>query len=364
MSDMSKIVEFPEAQAEAAKADAAEFRTKGSNAGFSPKWQFHRESHHFDAGEAMFVARQLEHVRAGVQAVQYTNLMYDRLLPINRSVPGGKNEYTIRIMDVVGEAKVIDELSDDIPDVEAKVSEKSMRFFTIGIAYKYGLQEIRSAMAEGISLPATKAMIARQQVERKVNDIALLGTANGIANGAPATEGLLTLTASGVHSASVSVGGSGATVLGDGKSADEIMGDLHTMMSTPFTATKGIYSVNTLLLPLTTRTYLASRRVGDGTNGSVLSYFVGSDPFLSSEGDVIGMWELESSSAAGAGAAWSGKRAVAYRRDPSAMELMISQDFEQVSPQAVNFYVKTLCRMRLGGLALYQPLTWIKMDGV
>lgn len=363
MSDLTKIVEFPAEQVKLLKADALEFRTKGSNSGASPKWNLKTDQ--IDAGESMFVARQLEHIRAGLYQVQYTNLMYDRLLPINRSVSSGKNDYTIRIMDVVGEAVVIDELADVLPDVEAKVTEKSMRFFTIGLSYKFAHQEIRAAMEAGVPLQATKAMVTRQQVERKVNDIALLGTGNSIAIGAPTVTGLLTLTDTGTNSVTASTGaGSGTTTLDAGKSSDEILADLHSLTAITYTASKGLFTANTLLLPLTTRTYLSARRVGDGTNGSVLAYFAGADPFIASENDIIGMWELESSSAAGAGSAWTGKRAIAYRRDPGALELMISQDFEQLPPQAVNFYVKTLCRMRLGGLAVYQPITWSKMDSI
>ena len=362
MSDLTKIVEFPEAQAELLKKDAVEFRAKGKNDGAAPLWKFNRDSQQFDATTSMFVARQLEHIRAGVAEVQYTQLMYDRLLPINRSVSPGKTDYVLRFMDKVGEAVVVGDKTSDFPDVEASIAERFMKFFTIGLAYSYSHQEAVACREEGIPLSAKKAMICREQIERKINDIALLGSTASIAAGAPTVGGLLTLTDTGVGSYTVSTGSGGATSLDSAKSADDILADLHGLTSKPFTDSKGAFSVNTMLLPLTTRTYLASRRVGDGTNGSILNYFVGSDPFVRSEGDVVGMWELESSSAAGAGAAWTGKRAIAYRRDPAAIELMISQDFEQLAPQAVGQIVRTLCRARLAGISLMQPMTWIKAD--
>ena len=361
MSDTNNIVEFPEAHLDAAKKDAAAFKASGTAGLKEPKWRFDSsfvQNSHFDASEGMFVARQLEHIRAGLFEVQYTDLVYDRLMPVNRAVPSGKNEYTIRIMDQVGEAEIISDNTDVIPNVEAKVSEKSMKFFTIGLGYRYTLQEARAAMEAGMPLLATKAMVCKQQVERKVNDISLIG------NTFSGATGLLTATDTGVLSRTASTGaGSGDTEF-EGKSADEILLDLHAMTSKVWTDSKGVFSVNTLLLPLTTRTYLASRRVGDGTNGSILSYFLGADQFVKSDDSVIGLWQLESSSAAGAGSAWTGKRAMAYRRDPGALELMISQAFEQLPPQAVNFYVKTLCRMRMGGLAIYQPATIIRMDEI
>lgn len=361
MSDTNNIVEFPEAHLDAAKKEAAAFKASGPSALGKPTWRFDHgyvDNSHFDASEGAFLARQLEHIRAGLYQVQYTDLVYDRLMPINRSVPAGKREYTIRIMDKVGEAEIISENTDNIPNVETDVSEKSMKFFTIGLGYRYTLSEARAAMEAGMPLLATKAMVTKQQVERKVNDIALVG------NTFAGATGLLTATDTGVLTASSTTGaGSGDTEF-EGKSADEVLFDLHALTSKPWTDSKGVFSVNTLLLPLTTRTSLASRRVGDGTNGSILNYFLGADQFVKSEDAVIGLWQLESATTAGAAGAWTGKRAMAYRRDPGALELMISQAFEQLPPQAVNFYVKTLCHMKMGGLAIYQPATIIRLDQV
>lgn len=369
MSDTNHIVEFPAAHLDAAIKDSEAYRAQGpaAFAGKKPAWRFDREfvtNSHFDASESQYVARQLEHVRAGVYEVQYTDTVYDRLLPINRSVRPGQREYIIRVMDKVGEAMVLDETADQGGNVEEKISEKSMRFFPIGIGYSYTRQEILSSMEAGVPLQANKAMLAKQLMERKVDQIALIGDAK-----APSTsggqKGLLNTTDAGILSYSpMASQGAGTTTFDKYKSADEILEDLHTMVSQPWTSSKGLFSINTLLLPLTTRTYIASRRVGDGTNGSILEYFLGSDQFINSADAVIGLWQLEDATAAGTAGSWTGKRCIGFRRDPSCLEFLINQDFEQLPPQAMNYKIHTLCRMSLGGLALYQPLTMIRMDGV
>ncbi len=360
MSDTNNIIEFPEAHLDAAIKDAQAYKTSGSVAG-APKWRFDSSyvaNSSFDAGEGAFVARQLEHIRAGLAEVQYTDIVYDRLLPINRSVPAGAREYTIRILDKVGQAVVITDKTDVIPTVEMNVTEKSMKFYAIGLGYDYSLDEAQAAMLAGMPLLANKAMLCKAQVERKANDLALLGdTMTG-------SNGLLTTTDSGVLTYTPSTSSGSGLKTFETKAPDEILGDLHGMTAKVNTDSKGIFAVNTLLLPLSTRTFIASKRVGDGTNGSILSYFLGADPFVKDDASVVGLWQLESASAAGAGTAWTAKRAMAYRRDPSALELMINQPFEQLPPQAVNFMVKTLCRMKMGGIALYQPATIVRMDGV
>lgn len=369
MSDINTIVEFPQAHLDAAKADAEAYRSKGAAAfaGQKPAWRFDREfvtNSQFDASESNYLARSLEHIRAGVYEVQYTDTVYDRLLPINRSVRAGQRSYIVRILDVVGEATVIDESADQGNNVESKISEKEMGFFPIGIGYSYVRQELLSAMEAGVPLQATKALLAKQMMERKVDQIALVGDAKAPSRSG-GQKGILNTTDAGILSYTASTSAAtGTTALGSGKSADEILADLHGFTAKPWTDSKGLYSVNTLLMPLTTKNYLSARRVGDGTNGSILSYFLGSDQFINSESQIMGLWHLEDATAAGATGAWTGKRMMAYRRDPSCLEFLINQDFEQLPPQAVNYKVNTLCRMSLGGLALYQPLTMIRMDSI
>jgi hypothetical protein len=369
MSDTNTIVEFPKAHLDAAMSDGQAYKSKGmaAFAGKQPAWRFDREfvtNSHFDASESMYVARQLEHIRAGVYEVQYTDTVYDRLLPINRAVTPGQRSYIVRILDKVGEAVILDESADQGGNVEEKIREIEMGFFPIGIGYSYVRQEILSAMEAGVPLQANKALLAKQLMERKVDQIALIGDAKAPSRSG-GQKGILNTTDSGIltYTASSS-SGAGTTNFDKFKSADEILEDLHGMVSKPWTSSQGLFSVNTLCMPLTTRTYLASRRVGDGTNGSILDYFLGSDQFINSADSVIGLWHLEDATAAGTAGSWTGKRMMAYRRDPSCLEFLINQDFEQLPPQAVNYRVHTLCRMSLGGLALYQPLTMIRMDGV
>ncbi len=341
------LVEFPKAHLDAAVKDAIAF-DKGK---FTPhaSWRFDQApGTHFDAAESAFVARQLEHIRAGVYEVEYPDLKGARLVPTNTSVPSGKNTYTIRIMDKVGEAKVIADEAMDLPDVEVKTSEKSMNMFTLGIMYRYHIQEARAAMSEGMPLIAKKAMVAREQMERKLDGIILLGdTVAGV-------KGLLNATDTGIVTYTTPNGTGGDTEFST-KSSDEVLLDLHGAPAKVVTDSKEVDIPNTMLLPLSTKQYLASRRVGDGTSTTILTYFLGNDPYINM---VEALYQLESN------ADWTGKRGMCYRRDPNCLELIVSQSFEQLPPQAVAFMVKTFCRMRTGGLAIYRPTSMVRFDQI
>lgn len=342
----STLVEFPKAHLDAAIKSAVEFNRNSLG---TPSWRFDtHQGSHFDAAESAFVARQLEHIRAGVYEVEYPDLKGARLVPTNTSVPSGKNVYTIRIMDRVGEAKVIADEVTDIPNVEVSTHEATMRMFTLGIAYMYSLQEARAAMSEGMPLIAKKAMVAREMMERKLDTIILTGdTVAGV-------KGLLNATDTGIVTYSTPNGGAGDTEFST-KSSDEVLLDLHGAPAKVVTDSKEVDIPNTMLLPLSTKQYLTTRRVGDGTSVSIMSYFLGNDPYIDM---VEGLYQLESSSD------WTGKRGMCYRRDPNALELIVSQPFEQLPPQAQAMVVKTFCRMRTGGLAIYRPTSIVRFDQI
>lgn len=341
------LVTFPKAHLDAATESAQNFDPQKCTPHAS--WRFDQApGTHFDASDSAFLARQLEHIRRGVYEVEYPDLKGARLVPMNTSVPSGKNQYTIRVMDKVGEAKVISDEAMDIPDVEVKVHEMTMKLFTLGIAYRYTLQETRAALAEGMALSPKKAMVAREMIERKLDQIILLG------DPVAGVKGLLNATDTGIVTYSTPVGSAGDTEF-ERKSADEILLDLHGAPAKVVADSKEVDIPNTMLLPLTTRQYLATRRVGDGTAGSILSYFLGNDPYINM---VEALHQLEGSND------WSGKRGMCYRRDPNCLELIVSQPFEQLPPQAVAFMVKTLCRMRTGGIAIYRPTSIVRFDQI
>ncbi len=350
------MVEFPEVHADAAAKSVEEWKSLRSDlkAGkLAAKWDVfdiakQGGNQHMDASESAYIARQLEHIRAGVYEIEYPELKGSRLVSTNTSVSTGKQSYTIRIMDKVGEAVVVADDAVDYPNVEVKVSEKSMGLFTLGISYQYSLQEARAAMDAGVGLIPRKAMVAREMMERKLDNIILVGdTVAGV-------KGLLNATDPGIVTYTASTGGGGSTLF-SAKNADEILGDLHGMVHKVVSDSKEIEIPNTLLMPLSTRLFLQSKRVGDGTTGTVLATFLGNDPYINM---IEALHQLESNTA------WTGRRITAYRRDPSALDLIVSQPFEQVNPQQIGMITRTWCRMRTGGLAIYRPASIVRMDNI
>lgn len=344
---------FDKELAEKAKADAIAY-TKSKAQGWSdPTGTATRllgAAHgQMDASESLFLARQLEYIRTGVYRVEYPELKAARLVPTNTSIPSGKRSYTIRIWDKVGEADIVAEDATDFNSVDAKITEKTMRFFMIGLGYNYTLDEARYAMSEGVPLQATKAMVCREQIERKMDEIVLTGSTKA------GVTGLLNATDTGIVTYTAANAQSDGLTLFSSKSPDEVLKDLHGLVHKVVQDSKEVDLPNTMLMPLTTRLDLQTRRVGDGSNVTIMEFFKANDPYVNM---IDSLYQLESNTA------WTGKRITVYRRDPTCLELINNQPFEQLPPQQFGLVTKTMCRVKTGGIAIYRPTSIGRMDNI
>lgn len=310
-------------------------------------WRFDGVSN-FDASESFFVARQLEFMRPGIYMIEYPELEAKNLMPFNMSVDTGAETYTVQIVDRVGKPRIRTAQSNDTPMVELSVNEGSMKFFSMDLGYAYTLQEARAAIFARKPLLATKAMACREEMERELDSIAFLGEAvTGI-------KGLLTQ--SGTNTYSTPATGVGGAKTFDSKDADLVLLDLNSAVAKVVTDSKQIEIPDTMVLPNTTWALLTSRRVGDGTSSTIMKYFRENNPWIKT---VAQSYNNESHATA-----WTGKRGVIYKKDPSRLEVHVPQPFEQLPPIAQGFEVKTLCHMRTGGLAVYRPKSILYFDEI
>jgi hypothetical protein len=191
-------------------------------------------------------------------------------------------------------------------------------------------------MFAGMPLPTMKAKAVRDQMARRLDQIAFLGEAKVGAKGLFNQSGTTTYV--------VPATGQGGVTTWDKKDSDAVLLDLNGMGDQIITDTNEIEEPDTWVLPLSRYRLVNSRRVGDGTNATILRYFLDNrDSPISVERTT----KLESNTA------WTGKRAAAYKNDPSKLQLTVPIEFLQKQPEIRGFKVIVNCRMRTGGLALW-----------
>lgn len=297
-----------------------------------------------DAGESAFLENQLEHMLSQMFEVQYAELKARSLLPVNTEADPGAEFITAETWDMHGAAKILASYADDIPRVDVDATKTAYPVITIGAGYGLSIDEIESALLAGKNLSGKKAMAAREADERKLDYIAAFGDAGTGVGGF--------LNNSNVPSQTAANPGSGTTW--EVKTPAEILADLQEIVGDMIADTNEKEVPDTIVLPATSYALIAQTQM-TGINETVLSFFLKTSPYIR---NVVQWHRLET---AGAG---STKRMVAYRRDPSKLELHIPLEYQQLSPQPRNFEMVVPTRLKTAGCTIYKPYSVRYVDAI
>lgn len=299
-----------------------------------------------DAAESIFFSRQLEHIRAGVFDKKYAVLKGRGFVPLNTEVNPGASTFTYRVYDEVGMAVIISDYSKTFPRADVSGTEVTSVIRGIGDSYGYSIMEGRASMMAGVALPQRKANAARKAIEQKLDTVIQTGdTANSLG-------GLLNITNAIAYTVPNGAAGSATWAL---KTPDEIVADLHGIVSNMVTVTKEIEQPDSMILPVASYQLIATKRMGDGSDITILKHFLETSPYIKT----VSSW-YACDTAGGS----SSKRMVIYRKDPDVLELIIPQEFEQFLPEQRGAEVLTLCHLRTGGVVCYFPLAVSYGDGI
>lgn len=307
-----------------------------------------------DAVDAYYVARQLEFIRAGVQAADFPALKSSRLVPMDTSPDGGMEVYTARYSKQTGRARVSRSMAGPVPNVDVVVEEKMFYFQSILLAYSYTLGEVRASLATGRSLPTDRAMRCREQVQREVDQIALIGHLEG------GLKGLLNQTtgADAVDTYSIPDGGSGTSWLL--KTPAQVLEDWHKSVSQVITSTLGIEEPDTSVLPLSRFEHVSTKAIGDGTIDTILTAFKRNNAHIKT---VESTPYLEAGTA-GVTAAAATTRMVHYQKSPLKVAMIIPIPFEQLSPDVTSTETVVKCHAKTAGVIVHRPRSMIYADSI
>lgn len=301
---------------------------------------------HLDAGESAFFERELTHIRAQTYDVKYPDTKFRTLLPIDHSVDPGAEAIVYQQFDEVAQAKILASYADDLTGVEIKGREFSSTIKGLGNKFSYSIQEVRAAAMAKRSLTPKKASAARAAHERKMERIAAVGdTATGLL-------GLLNQANTLTYEVE---NGEGGTADWDDKTPDEILRDLFGIVLYMVEQTRGVEKPDTLLLPVHALGKIRTTRLNDISETTIL------EEFLARNGYVRNVEDWDWLSEAGADGS---DRMVLYRRDPSKLQFVIPQEFEQFPPQARGLSFDVPCHSRTGGVTCEYPMSICYGDGI
>ena len=300
----------------------------------------------FDADGSVFLARQLTHIRAQVLRVKKAALNSFDVFPVTTDIPVGAETALQRVYDSVGVAEIISNWADDLPRVDLLARESAVTVKMLGDAYGYNYREVQNAQFAGISLSAERGRIARYAVDYKLNSIAWHGDAAhkivGFLDNPNISE--FTLPADG--------GDSSSTKLKD-KTEEQVFRDLNDFIESIPEATNDVEQANTLLLPPSVYSYLATTRLSY-TETTYLNFFRQAHPEITR---IMRVGELK-------GAGEGGKDVmIAGYFDPTYIKFEIPIRFDQLPVEYRNLEYVINCVASTAGVTVTMPFAFVKAEG-
>lgn len=301
-----------------------------------------------DARESAFFARELEFVKKKTFDTKFKPLKFMSLLPVSTEADNAAEEITFRSFTAYGIAKIIADYSEDLPVADVLGDETTVKVKSVGMAFKYSIQEIRRSQREGRRLDARRAEAARRSINQKLNSIAWSGDADYSIQGFLSYPGITEYT--------VPNDGTGTTKTWSTKTPDQIVRDMVGMVTAVVATTNGVEDPDTMILPIEQFELISTTRMTGNTDTTIMKYFLDNNPHIKS---IEWLPELNN-----AGAGGSIDRMMVYSKSDDNVTFELPQPIEQFAPQEQNLAFKVSLHSRTAGVIVYFPLSVAFGDGI
>lgn len=299
-----------------------------------------------DSQQALgFLVSQVAHIEPQVYEIQYPDIQYPALIPVDTSAHEWAKSITFFSTDKVGQAKWFDASSNDIPRADVFRAKHDQGIEMAAIGYGYNLEELGQAMlVPGTNLTVDRAAAARRAYEEFIDAKLMSGDAG------KNFSGLLSYT--GVTAVTAAATGTGSSTLWANKTPDNILADINDSITAIQVATSTVELADTVLLPWARFNTIASKRI-DATTMTILEFLLKNNVYTSITGKPLTVRAVRGLETAGSG---SSARMITYRRDPSVLKAHIPMPHRflpvyQNGP--LSFEVPGI--FRFGGLEVRRP---------
>lgn len=307
-----------------------------------------------DAGESVFFLRQLESIDQAVYLKEYPALMARQVIPPEVGVPDWANVRTYRQYDRQGVAQLISDQSDDLPISDLTGAEFTSFIKKIGDGYRYSIDELKAAAAMDLPLDNERAMLARWNAERAVDQILANGTmplANGNSLTVPGVLGLLNQSGTTAFTAGTKAlgGTTWGTIAAPNATGDEVAADLMGVCNNLFETTKQVWSKFRILVNPAQYDYASQKRLGSVSDTTALAFAKGNCPLIE---NVYPWWQIP----AGTMCAFAPEARVAAA--------VVNQEYTPLPPQVRGFGWVVPGSIKCGGVISRYPLAISYVTGL
>lgn len=305
-----------------------------------------------DNGLVLGFARAFEAIEAQTYKYLYSSIRWRNLFPI-KTVPSWADESTYRMLDKTGKARVITDMSSDLPSLGVVGDETKQPLRTLGLAFSYSLDDLAKSVYLGEPIDAFAAIAAREELERLADELCAVGGAGSGTNVIPSFVGNTNINS--VAATAVWYDRSDAATV-TATAWRSIMGDVSKAIAVANNATYNAFD-NSMVLALPTVVYnwaMTTIVMDTGFVGStVADMLLKGIPQL----EAIELWPQLDTRDSGA------PLPLVYPRDPRVLNAVVGQDFTMLPPEARNLGFRVNCKMKFGGIELKYPKAVTKITG-
>jgi hypothetical protein len=258
-----------------------------------------------------FLVSQAAYVEQEVYRIEYPEIIYQQLVPLDSSGGPWVKSITYYSLDKVGQAEWLSNVATDMPFADINRNKFEQGIEMAGIGYNWTIEEVGQAMMiPGLNLTGEKAEAAHFSYEMFMDNHAYRGSpAKGIT-------GLFNNPYVAVVTAKTGAAGSSHWSV---KTADEIIGDVQDALTGVYEGSLTVEMADTVLLPIGEMQKLANIRIPN-TYGNALDYLSRYNLYTFNTGRPLmirGVLGLDSAGADGGG------RMIVYRRDARVLKLHV-----------------------------------------
>ncbi len=292
--------------------------------------------------DRIWLERELELIESELVRIQYSEIKYASLVPVDYTGGPGIRSITYRVLDHIGEFEFIQDESDDLPTVDITRTEVTMNVYARGAGYRYTVDEVYAAQYEGFALETERINSVRLAYEQDAQRIAYFGKASH------SMEGLF-------NSSQVDVV-STSTWFSTSASVDDMLAILNYAPRAIVGGSNQVEVPDTIAMAYDDYNIISTTPRSSTSDTTVLEYFLRTNPYIR---NVEPVNELAASKSYGN---LSKNRLVAYRRDPSKIKLRITQplQFLPVQPKGLKFLRPAM--YKIGGCQVKYPKSLIYLQ--
>lgn len=292
---------------------------------------------HMDASESVFFNEQVKKIRDKTYDIRYERIRFREAMS-SEIIPDAVDTVEYHQYDMVGTARWIASYADDLPRIDVFGRAFTTKLSDFGMSYGWSLAEITKANYVGVDLDSKRAAGVRRKSEEFHEAVFKLGDADlnllGFFNNANV-------------SAYVIPNGAGGSPLWTQKTSDEILADMNGVSDTPELSTNEVEKATRLYMPLAHYQLISKRRMGDGSDTTILKFFLANHPTVTE----VRPWPALATAGAGSTA-----RMIAYDPSPDKV-LYYEKSFKQHNVLQKNLSWEVPCTSGSGGVVWFYPMS-------